>query len=93
LTEALTGFSKARQAQASTDATDWDGWWELRRNEPELAAAVAARDARFAGRSGSAHTESTMPSAWHVGALREAGFTEAGLVWRGLTDAVVVGVR
>jgi SAM-dependent methyltransferase len=95
LSAALTAFTDARHEQivTSTDATDWDGWWDLMRAEPELADAVAARDERFAERSGSSHTESTMPSVWHVATLRAAGYTEAGLVWRGLNDAVVVGVR
>jgi SAM-dependent methyltransferase len=95
LTQSMTRFSDARRAQAytTTDAADWDGWWDRLRTEPELAEAIAARDARFAERGGSAHTESTMPSVWHVATLRAAGFAEAGLAWRGLTDAVVVGIR
>jgi SAM-dependent methyltransferase len=95
LTEALKRLEKARQAkaQAAADVVDWDGWWELLRATPELAEAVAARDAHFADRGGSNHTESTMPAHWHIAALRAGGYTEAGLVWRGLTDAVVVGSR
>jgi SAM-dependent methyltransferase len=94
LTESLTRFDDARRAQLyATGATDWEGWWERLRAEPELAGAVAARDARFAERGGSSHTESTMPSVWHVATLRAGGYREAGLVWRGLTDAVVVALR
>lgn len=94
LTESLTRFDDARRAQVyAAGATDWDGWWEWLRAEPELADAVAARDARFAERGGSSHTESTMPSIWHVATLRAGGYREAGLVWRGLTDAIVVGLR
>jgi SAM-dependent methyltransferase len=95
LSAVLSDFNDARHKQiiATTEATDWEGWWLGLRAEPELAAAVAARDERFAERAGSSHTESTMPSVWHVATLRAAGYTEAGLVWRGLTDAVVVGVR
>jgi SAM-dependent methyltransferase len=95
VTESLARFSEARHTRlmASPDAADWDGWWAALRTEPELAAAIAARDARFADRGGSAHTESTMPSTWHIASLRDAGYSEAGLVWRGLTDAVVVAAR
>jgi SAM-dependent methyltransferase len=94
LTEALTTYDAARHARALAvpGATDWNGWWERLRAEPELADAVAARDAHYADRRGSAHTESTLDAASHVAALRAAGYVEAGLVWRGLTDAVVVGV-
>lgn len=78
---------------AATGATDWDGWWERLRDVPELRDAVAERDARFAERGGSSHTESAMPASWHVATLRASGYAEAGLVWRGFTDAVVVGTR
>jgi SAM-dependent methyltransferase len=93
LTEALSAFTDARQAKAQTDVADWEGWWDRLRADPEMAEAVAARDARFGGRGGSNHTESTLSSSWHIAALKDAGCTEAGLVWRGLTDAVVVGAR
>lgn len=94
LTVAMSEFAEKRRVAdlATGGATDWQGWWEQLRREPELADAVAARDERFASRDGS-HTESTMSAAWHVAVLRNAGYTEAGLVWRGLTDAVVVGRR
>jgi hypothetical protein len=37
--------------------------------------------------------EWTPPASWHLEALRAAGFTEVGLLWRGATDAAVVAVR
>ena len=37
--------------------------------------------------------EWTPPALWHVDALRVAGFAEAGVLWRGGTDAAVVGLR
>lgn len=94
-TETLSGFRESQrlQALAASGATDWEGWWDRLRATPPLAGAVAARDARFAARRGSAHTESSMPVSWHVATLRAAGFAEAGLVWRGFTDGVVVGIR
>ncbi|HTW21133.1 MAG TPA: class I SAM-dependent methyltransferase [Mycobacteriales bacterium] len=95
LSGALTALEESRQerAQAVPGAVDWDGWWDRLRTEPALADAVAEREAHFAGRGGSAHTESVNPADWHIAALRAAGFAEAGLIWRGLTDAAVVGVR
>ena len=95
LSELLASYRDTQRLQmlASSAATDWDGWWDRLRGEPELAAAVAERDARFAARGGSAHTESAMPASWHVATLRAAGYAETGLVWRGFTDAVVVGTR
>jgi hypothetical protein len=35
----------------------------------------------------------TPPLAWHVAALRAAGFAEAGCVWRHGSAAMVVAVR
>ncbi len=90
----LDSFAEARTAAVRdlTGAPDWAGWWEQLAGYPELAAVVAERHARFAERARGTHTESTPPSSWHVHALRQAGFAHAGLVWRGLGDAVVVGV-
>lgn len=93
--EAIDAFAARRtqRIRAASGTVDWDGWWEKLAVEPELAEAVAERNARFAGRGGSHHTESDLTSAWHVEALRASGFAHAGLVWRGLGDAVVVGIR
>lgn len=37
--------------------------------------------------------EWTPPVGWHLDALRSAGFAEAGLLWRGGTDAAVAAVH
>ena len=33
------------------------------------------------------------PATWHLDALRAAGFTEAGVLWRGGADAAVAALR
>jgi hypothetical protein len=33
------------------------------------------------------------PAEWHVGALADAGFAEAGVAWRSGTGAIVAAVR
>ena len=44
--------------------------------------------------NGLAYAEDFAPaSQWHEHALRGAGFSEVGLVWRGLRDAAIAGVR
>jgi SAM-dependent methyltransferase len=93
--DAFDAFAEQRthQVRARSGAPDWDMWWERLAAEPELADAVAQRNVRFADRGGSQHTESDLTSEWHAGAMRDAGFAQAGLAWRGLGDAVVVGVR
>jgi SAM-dependent methyltransferase len=83
---------RARGRQALDGAEDWTQWWVTLRAVPELAAAVAERDRRFAERDAD-HTELDEPSSWHVEALRTAGFGEAGLLWRSSQDAAVIGLR
>ena len=77
--------------KGSGTGSPWEQWWDDLRADPVLAGPTAERDARFAERAGDHHTESVMPSRWHVEALRSAGLTESGLVWRGLQDAAVLG--
>lgn len=81
----------ARDAQhAATPTSEWGGWWDAVRADAALAPLAAQRDARF----GVDHAERFTPGLrWHEEALRAAGFREVGLVWRGLTDAAVCGVR
>lgn len=69
---------------------DWAQWWDEVRADAVLAGPAAERDARFASRQHE-DTESTMPVDWHLTALLEGGCGEAGLVWRGLSDAAVCG--
>jgi SAM-dependent methyltransferase len=83
---------RSRRRQALDGAEDWAQWWVTLRTIPELADAVAERDRRFAERD-SHHTELDEPSSWHLDALRTAGFSEAGLLWRASQDAAVIGLR
>lgn len=65
-------------------ALSWPGWWDSARAAPELADAVAERDAIFA----IPHEGGSMPPVTtHFEFLREAGFAEVGLIWRGQSDA------
>jgi ubiquinone/menaquinone biosynthesis C-methylase UbiE len=93
LDDGLSRVAEARTAglRAGTDTPDWEGWWRELRADPVLAGPTAERDARFAARAGDAHTQSLMSSQWHLDAMRGAGCTEVGLVWRGLQDAAVLG--
>jgi hypothetical protein len=43
--------------------------------------------------SGGHAAESTPDVSWHLDALRQAGFAEIGITWRGARDAAVTGVR
>jgi len=69
---------------------NWRAWWDHVAADPVLGPLVARRTEVF-GETPSA--EFTPPLSWHVGALRDAGFTEVGIVWRGGGDAAVAAVR
>jgi hypothetical protein len=68
----------------------WEAWWDHVAKDPALGPLVERRREVFAGRHAS---ESTSDVEWHLDALRRAGFTEAGITWRGGADAAVTGVR
>lgn len=93
LSPVLDQVTEARsdKLRVATNTPDWTGWWEELRSDAVLAAPTAERDEHFAHRAGDAHTESVLSSDWHIQALRAAGCAEAGLVWRGLNDAVALG--
>lgn len=68
---------------------DWEAWWEHIATEPALAALLPARAAAF---SDGHPVEAELDVDWHLDALRAAGFTEVGVLWRGGNDAAVVAV-
>ncbi len=56
-----------------------------------LAPLVAERNRRFGGQT---HPpEFSPPLAWHAAALLEAGFKEAGCVWRHGAGAIIAALR
>jgi SAM-dependent methyltransferase len=74
---------------AAGAAMSWAGWWEHAARDPVLGPLVSERDKVFAqGHS----TEFEPPVSWHLDALRTAGFSEVGLIWRGARDAAVAAV-
>ena len=93
LSKRLTARADARRAARyrAGAALSWSEWW------PRLAADEQLRplaDERARIYPAENHTAEWLPPvSWHVDALRQAGFTETGLLWRGGTDAAVVGVR
>lgn len=92
LTEKLREHRDAAREQliASTDTLSWADWWAAAREAPELADAVAERDTIFT----IPHTGGSMPPyPTHLEFLTAAGFSEVGLVWRGMFDAAFAAVR
>jgi hypothetical protein len=75
----------------SDGRSDWNDWWENAAQDPALRAASEERRAVFPTNYPS--EEFSPPADWHIAALRDAGFAEAGVVWRSGTGAVVAAVR
>jgi trans-aconitate methyltransferase len=93
LTKRLIARADAcREARYATGAAlSWRDWWQRVAADPALAPLLAERDRIYPADHHSA--EWTPPAGWHLDALREAGFTEYGVLWRGGADAAVAGVR
>ena len=89
---ALAAVEARRQERVRADGRpDWNAWWDIAAADPLIADAVAERRAHFGGVNHPA--EFDPPSSWHAQALRDAGFEEAGVVWRSGGGAVVAAVR
>jgi ubiquinone/menaquinone biosynthesis C-methylase UbiE len=95
LSDEFAALREVRRAKvrAESGAPDWDGWWAALGEEPSMQDLVEARHRRFAKSDGRSHTHSNGTSGWHVQALVSAGFGQVGLAWRGLDDALVMGVK
>jgi SAM-dependent methyltransferase len=92
---ALAAFSGRvvadREAKALNDnaGMSWSEWWSELTRQDELRPAFAERDALQLPRS----AEFIRPAEWHQAELRAAGFTEAGVIWRSFSSAVLVALR
>ncbi|MER5335336.1 class I SAM-dependent methyltransferase [Micromonospora sp. NPDC002717] len=92
LTKRLLDSARTRREAryASGAVLSWSDWWERAAADPALAPLVERRREIYpTGHS----PEWNPPASWHLAALTDAGFTEAGVVWRGGADAAVAGVR
>ncbi|MFG1792537.1 class I SAM-dependent methyltransferase [Nocardia sp. NPDC049149] len=78
-----------QQRVTRAGSMDWADWWVAAAADPQLAAEVAAsREIMSTHVKGEEH-----PAGWHIAQLREAGFLEAGIAWRSVTDALVAAIR
>ncbi|MFF8814531.1 class I SAM-dependent methyltransferase [Streptomyces pactum] len=96
LNEAERVFRHARQQRARAEgALDWADWWRSVTEDPLLADAAAERFAILGNPllPGDHGEDQAQPPAWHVTALREAGFAEARPVWCSVTDAAVLALK
>ena len=93
LSEHLREHARARREAryATGAATSWPDWWKIVAADEFLAPAAVERARIYPATTH--HQEWTPPATWHVNALRAAGFAEAGVLWRGGTDAAVAALR
>ena len=91
LGSALAEIEQRRQTGTEGRQRRWDAWWEQASRDPALQPAMTQRHLVF--ETGYPIEEFSPPADWHVAALRDAGFTEAGVLWRSGASAVVVAVR
>ena len=82
---------KRRDRDGLGSRSDWETWWEEVARDPVLRSAAADRRAVFD--SNYPTEEFSPPADWHIDSLRDAGFAEAGVVWRAGSAAVVAAVR
>jgi SAM-dependent methyltransferase len=88
----LAEVERDRRIRQHADArAAWDAWWDKAARDPALRLVAAQRRAVFTNNYPT--EEFSPPAEWHIAALSDAGFTEAGVVWRSGAGAVVAAVR
>jgi len=95
---AYADFNAARKArEQAAGAQDWAAWWTAVAADPALSEAARERFALLGDprdpAAPSAHRDRPSTVAWHVEALRGAGFAEARQAWCSPTDALVIALR
>ncbi len=83
------GLTEAFLARNQGGAEAWETWWQAVSALPALEDAFRRREIVYADRS----PEYPMSTAFHIAALQDAGFAEAGTLWQIATDWVVAAVR
>ncbi|MGW1185000.1 methyltransferase domain-containing protein [Streptomyces drozdowiczii] len=90
----LTGRREQRRREG---ALDWADWWGRVADDPALADAAARRFALLGDprdpRPAGAHADRPTATGWHLGTLREQGFSEACRLWCSASDALVAAMR
>ena len=87
---------RAQVAFGIAQIPDWDRWWAIATQVPELQADVQSRMHRRRDaetRYGARKAAGCISLSTHLCALREAGFTEVGTIWQIHDDRVLLAVR
>jgi trans-aconitate methyltransferase len=95
----LADNAEAQRAQAAfgvAQIPDWERWWALAAEVPELHADIQARMRRrrdAESHYGARKAEGCISLFTHLCALQEAGFAEVGTIWQIHDDRVLLAVR
>jgi SAM-dependent methyltransferase len=87
---------RAQMAFGIGQNPDWDRWWALVAEVPELQADIQARTRRQGetqSRYGERKAAGCISLSTHLCALREAGFAEVGTIWQIYDDRVLLAMR
>ncbi|MFP8907773.1 class I SAM-dependent methyltransferase [Streptomyces atacamensis] len=95
INEAVNAFHRARrEREKAAGAQDWADWWAAAAADPVLAEPAAERFRIFGDPVAGDHADGeTQSAAWHVEAMRAAGFAEARPVWASPADTMVLGLK
>jgi ubiquinone/menaquinone biosynthesis C-methylase UbiE len=80
---------RRRRSVAAPNGEHWATFWAAARAEPAFGELVAHRDRRLHGRS----PLRARDLEFHLAALRDAGFTDVGEVWREHDNAILLALR
>ncbi len=87
----LSRADARREARYAAGAVrSWRDWWANVATDDFLRPLLTERERIYPAETHTA--EWTPPAAWHIAALREAGFDAAGLLWRAGSDSAVIGI-
>ena len=100
LNAALERYHRARrERERAAGAEDWRDWWTRVAEDPHLAEAARRRfqlfdDPRQPKPGGDGiRPGRPVTTAWHLQALREAGFAEVRRLWCSASDALLGALR
>ncbi|VEB96693.1 Trans-aconitate 2-methyltransferase [Cedecea lapagei] len=79
--------AQTQQQAWAKGVVDWDGWFSLATEIPEIANLIPARDAIFSGRPVPPPTT----LAFQLASLSQAGFSETGTLWQLMDDYLIAG--
>ncbi|WP_129667677.1 class I SAM-dependent methyltransferase [Phytoactinopolyspora endophytica] len=82
----MTARLAVRREERSGPRHTWQDWWKGIASDPRLASVLRERG------SGLTSADWYPPGSWHMRSLADAGFDEAGVVWRREEQAVVAAM-